>query len=69
MSSLPAHPESIFPRNGDVELSQQAQKGVVGSLIIIVFLLMASEVVDPDVAFFGALVVCLVTGILDMVSN
>jgi hypothetical protein len=69
MAGLPAHPDSIFPRNGDVELSVPAEKGIVGTLIIVVFLLMATEVVDPDVAFFGALVVCLITGILNMVSN
>lgn len=69
MAGLPAHPDSIFPRNGDVELSEKAEKGIVGTLIIVVFLLMAVEIVDPDVAFFGALVVCLITGILNMVSN
>jgi hypothetical protein len=69
MSGIPAHPDSVFPRYGDVDLSASAEKGIVGTLIILVFLLMAVEVVDPDVAFFGALVVCLITGILNMVST
>ena len=61
--------ESIFLDAGDVELTQEQEKGIVGFLIAFVFLLMAFEIVDPDVAFFGALIVCLFTGILDMVNT
>jgi hypothetical protein len=61
--------ESIFGEAGDVELTQTQEKAIVGFLIAFVFLLMAFEVVDPDVAFFGALVVCLFTGILNMVNT
>lgn len=48
------------------DLSDDAKKGIVGALVISVFLLMAFEVLDPDIAFFGALVITLLTGILTM---
>ncbi len=61
--------ESIYGEAGDVELTQTQEKAIVGFLILFVFLLMAFEKADPDVAFFGALIVCLFTGILDMVNT
>ncbi len=61
--------ESIFLKAGDVELTQGQEKAIVGFLIAFVFLLMAFEFVDPDVAFFGALITCLFTGILNMVNT
>ena len=46
------------------KLTPDEAQGVVGSLIIVVFFLMSFEIVEPDIAFFIALVIVLGCGIL-----
>ena len=45
------------------------KKGVVGTLIIVVFLLMGFEIVAPDIAFMVALVIVMLTQILTLTET
>ncbi len=58
---------SIYPNSETgVDLTDDAKKGIVGTLIIVIFLVMAFEIVPPDIAFFVGLVIVMMTQILTL---
>jgi di/tricarboxylate transporter len=58
---------TIYPEwDPESKLTPNEAQGVVGMLIIVVFLLMSFEIVEPDIAFFIALVIVLGCGILSI---
>jgi hypothetical protein len=57
----------IYPNTDEgAGLGDNEKKGVVGAIIIVVFLLMATELVVADVAFIGALVTVMILQILTL---
>ncbi len=68
MPSKPSASSSwIYPSTDEgADLTIDEKKGVVGAIIIVVFLLMATELVDADVAFIGALVTVMICQILTL---
>ncbi len=58
---------SIYPNSETgVDLTDDAKKGIVGTLIILIFLVMAFELVPPDIAFFVGLIIVMITQILTL---
>ena len=58
---------TIYPNSETgADLSDDEKKGVVGACIIVMFLLMAFEIIDADIAFIGGLVTVMICQILTL---
>lgn len=67
-----AAPVHIYGKSDPVFLSSDAQQGIVGALTIVLFILMATEILAPEILFLIALMIitgCQIINITDALSG
>lgn len=68
-TSKPVH---IYGDNAPVHLTEKQQQGIVGALTILLFILMATEILAPEILFLIALMIitgCQIISITDTLSG